>query len=269
MYVPTGTIDLSNTDAIQDNFKIAIVSPPGEGKSWLAASCATPEEPAFVWDFDGRRQSIAGKSNVHVKTIQDVNYPTLMPTSWQTYLTDIMGFENAKARGEEIPKWFIPDSATYMSEAALHYIMYNSPSLRREIRAGASITYVPKGFDTYKAEIAEVIGALQRLFCLGNVIMTFHIGAEKAPDSTQDNPKFTGKYTVTPPRYADLLALFNDQWRVKAIGPQQYEVQTQPSWDFVAKTTLNIDATTQPNIRQMLQAHMTKKSNKSLPKATA
>lgn len=253
-----GAQDMSTTSVLANNFKIAIVANPGEGKSWLAASCATKEEPAYVFDFDGRKQSIAGKPFVTAKTYQDVNYPQLMPTAWSSFLRDLMTMEIAFKKGELPYKWFIYDSATFGSSACLNNIMYHSPALRREINAAGTITYIPKSFDTYKAEMAEVVGAFQRLMVMGNLIVTYHMDAEKAADSTVESPKFTGKWSVTPPRYGDTLALFNDQWRIKAMGPGQYKVQTQPSYDFTAKNTMLLDVNEDPNIRGMLQKYMTK-----------
>lgn len=251
-----GAMNMAEVNAATSNFKIAIVANSGEGKSWLAASCATPEEPAFVFDWDARIQSIAGKPNVTAKTYQDVNFPAKMPMAWQTALTDLQAMEQAYLRKELPYKWFIYDSATYGSTACMNWIIYNTPSMRREIQAGGRTTYVPKSYDAYKAEVGEVVAFWSRLSAMGNLIVTFHMDAEKAPDSTQENPKFTGKFSVTPPRYGDLLALFNDQWRIKAMGPNNYKVQTAPDYTFIAKRTLSIADNEDPNIRQMLLKHL-------------
>jgi len=257
-----GAMEMSSVNPIAEKFKIAIVGEPGDGKSWLAASCATETEPAFHFDFDGRKQSIAGKQFVTSKTYTDVDYPTRMPLAWTEFLTDLMRMEEAKSRNDLPFKWFIFDSATYISVAALNNIMYNTPSLRRQVVAAGRTTYIPKSFDTYKAEMSEVIGALSRLMELGSVIMCFHLGFEKdVVNSTKEETKYTNQLAVTPPRYGDLLALFNDQWLVKAEGPGSYKVQTAPDWSgngfFKAKSTLRIDSSEKPNIREMLQKHMT------------
>lgn len=258
MSIIDGATDMGTASVLTDAFKIAIVGPSGSGKSWLAASCATKEEPAFHFDWDARKQSIAGKPFVDSKTYQDVNFPNRMPTAWVTAMTDLLKLEQAKQKGTNPYKWYIYDSATFGSIAAMNNILYNTPSMRREVKAAGTVTYVPGGFDAYKAEINDVLGFWQRLMCLGNLIVTFHEGKEKDDASTSDKQLFTGKYGVQPPRYQDLIALFNDTWRIKALGPGRYDVQTQPDALFTAKNTMLLDANEQPNIRAMMQKYMTK-----------
>lgn len=250
----SGVEDMSQASA-SDHIKLAIAGPPGSGKSWLAVSGASETEPVFCYDFDGRKQSIAGKKNVFVKTYQDVNYPNMMPMAWTNFLSDIQAMEVAKAKNDLQYKWLVPDSMTYMCQAAMNYLLYNDRGIRREIKSGLVTTYVPKSFDAYKAEQAEINGALSRLFCLGNVVCTFHTAPEKAPEHTAEAPKFTGKLTVDPPRAIDLLALFNEQWLIKALGPDSYEVQTKPDYFFLAKTALKINATEKPNLRDIIAKH--------------
>jgi hypothetical protein len=260
-FVIEGAVDMQTADSTGDRFKIAITGEPGSGKSWLAASCATIEEPAFHFDFDGRRQSIAGKPYITSKTYQDVDYPNRVPTAWSGALTDLMRMEQAYQDNKLPYKWFIADSATFMSVSCLNNIMYATPSLRRNIVAAGRTTYIPLSFDTYKAEMSEIIGFLSRLMAMGNVIMCFHLGNEKdLVNSTKTESKYTNNLAVIPPRYNDLLALFNDQWLISAKGPNQYEVTTKPNYVsggfWTGKTTLQIKETEQPDIRAMLQKHM-------------
>lgn len=250
----TGFEDMSEKDP-SEHILLAIIGGPGEGKSWLASSCVTEDEPALVWDFDGRAQSIAGKKYILVKTLKDINYPSVMPSAWSIFTNDLSNLEALKAMDKLKYKWFIYDSATYGSVAALNYVMYHNNSLRRQISAGAGVAYIPKSFDTYKAEMSEVIGAWGRLAELGNLIVVFHAGPERAPDYSPENQKFTGRVVVEPPRYVDTLALFNEQWRVKAIQDKLYEVQTRPNGEFTGKTALKIDLTETPNIRSILKKH--------------
>lgn len=260
-----GADDLGTASPLNDTYKIAIVGNPGDGKSWLMGTCATDAEKLFCFDFDGRKQSlktlpIEKRRNIMVKTYQDVDFPNRMPTAWTSAMQDLQKLETLHKQGKLPFKWFGYDSSTFGSIAILNYIMYNTPSMRREIKAAGRVTYVPAGFDTYKAEQPEVLGFWQRLLCMGNLIVTFHIGMEKSDDSNLEKQKYTGKYGVVPPRYNDYLALFNDQWRIKAKGPNQYEVQTQPTFDFTAKNTLLLDATEKADIRVMMQKYMTKTS---------
>lgn len=254
-----GAVDMETSDAISNGFKIAIIGEPGSGKSWLAASCASEEEKAFFFDFDGRKASIAGKKNVTAKTYYDYDFPNRMAEAWFQANNDLMQMEIAKERGELPYKWFIFDSNTYGAAAAMNHVMYNTPGMRRELNVAGRKTYIPKSFDAYKAEQAEVYGFWSRLMCLGNLIVIFHADAERAPDYTPENPKFTGKLTVSPPRYGDSLALFNDQWIIRAEGPNNYIVQTQPDYTFTAKNTLRLDNTETPDIRAMMQKYMTRK----------
>jgi hypothetical protein len=66
------------------------------------------------------------------------------------------------------------------------------------------------------AKTKIISNCLVRLFQLGSVIAVFHERPEEAPESTQENPKYTGKLLVEPPRYKNYLPLFNEQWRMKA-----------------------------------------------------
>jgi hypothetical protein len=258
MSIIDGATDMGTASVLTDTFKIAIVGPSGSGKSWLAASCASAEEPAFHFDWDARKQSIAGKPHVTSKTYQDVDFPNKMPTAWANFMVDLLKLEQAKQKGTNPYKWYIYDSATFGSIASMNNILYNTGSMRREVRAAGRVTYVPGGFDAYKAEMADVLGAWQRLLCLGNLIVTFHEGKEKDDASTSEKQVFTGKYGVQPPRYQDMVALFNDTWRIKALGPGRYEVQTQPDSLFTAKNTMLLDATETPDIRKMMAKYQVK-----------
>lgn len=242
-----------------DRIKLALCGDPGSGKSWLAVSGATQEEQAFNFDFDGRIGSIAGKKFVTGKTYIDVNFPALMPMAWINFQQDIMAMEMEAAKGTLQYKWLIPDSMTNMCRAAMNYILYNDRGMRRELKVGASVTFVPKSFDAYKAEQAEIYGMLQRLFCLGHVVCTFHTAPERAPEHTAENPKYTGKVTVDPPRAIDLLALFNEQWLMRPIDATNYEIQTKPDWKWVGKTALKIDATEKGTLTSLLTKHRSAK----------
>ena len=50
-------------------FKMALVGRPKSGKSWMA--CTMPGKK-YVFDFDSRKESIAGKPDVTVKTYKDI-----------------------------------------------------------------------------------------------------------------------------------------------------------------------------------------------------
>jgi hypothetical protein len=239
-----------------DHFKIAIIGEPGSGKSWLSVSGVSESEPALVWDFDTRAQSLAGKKYVDVLTRYDLDYPTKMPTVWQKFNEDLQELELMKERKELKYKWFIFDSATFGSEALLRHIMFHEASLRRVVNAAGKLTYIPKSFDTYKAELAEIIGAWQRLSCLGHLVVVFHVDQEKdKAKSTPEKAVYTDKLTVTPPRYADTLALFNEQWLVKATGADAYEVQMKPNYYFVGKTTLKVTETMKADLKEIIETH--------------
>jgi hypothetical protein len=246
-----GTVE-ATTFTSTDRLKLAIVGPPKSGKSRLAATC---EKPALLWDFDDRSESIAGTAGLHVKRMIDLT-PSA-PNAMNTLIADIGKLEYDKKQGKLEYKSFILDSMTFLSKAAMNYSMKENPAGRKDIVLGGNTFFIARGYDPYAGEDQALSNCLVRLFQLGSVIAVFHERAEEAPESTQENPKYTGKYLVEPNRYKNYLPAFNEQWRMKVVGGQ-YQVQTKPDGQFIAATCMNIDASEKPDIMEMIKKHKSK-----------
>ena len=82
--------------------KIAIVGRVKTGKSWLAATF--PGEKYF-FDFDNRKESVAGKPQVGIKTYQDTIQS--MPKALATMEQDVKMFEYNLKQGNPIPDVFV------------------------------------------------------------------------------------------------------------------------------------------------------------------
>src|SRR5258708_35939184 len=64
--------------------------------------------------------------------------------------------------------------------------------------------------------MSEVDNFVLRLLALPtDTIVVLHETEEKAPDSTPEKPKFTGRVDVYPPRYRMLLKYLPKGWPVK------------------------------------------------------
>ena len=95
-----------------------------------------------------------------------------------------------------------------------------------------------------------------RLSELGNVIAIFHEMDEKdAQASTKEQKAYTGRKTIQPQYLASLLSLFNDRFRVTIDYSGNRIVQTQPSSDFLAVTSMKLDATEKPNLADLIAKH--------------
>lgn len=231
--------------------RIACVGQSGIGKSWFAA---TAPEPWF-WDFDGRLNSLAGKS-ITGKTYYDTNL--LMPQAWTQFEADLSLFEQLKQQSKPIPKTFVCDSMQMMCQCAMNQILVlgaSNKNVCRKVSIGAATISVPGGFDAWEAEYQAVKSAISRMFALGNVICNFHEAAEEAPESTQEHPIFTGKLTVFPVRMKKLLPLFNEKWRLSNENGTRIVFTDIKDYKFNAATTLKLDSQEEPDIQKMFAKH--------------
>jgi hypothetical protein len=244
---------ISGTDLkVNERMRTAVIGPPGVGKSWLAATADKP----WINDFDGRLNSLAGKP-ISGKTYFDKDF--MQPTAWVEFENDLAAFE--KMAKDALPKTFVCDSMQMMCQAAMNQILVlgaNDKKICRKISAGQKVYYVAGGYDAWEAEFQAVKGAISRLFSLGNVICNFHESPEEAPGSTQENPIFTGKFTVFPVRMRKLLPLFNDKWRMSADNGNRVVYTDLKDYKFNSASTLLVDSIEQPNIQEMLKKHLTR-----------
>lgn len=245
-----------------DQLKLAIVGPPKTGKSRLAA---TGRKPVYVADFDDRAESLAGLPEVYVKTYFDAN--PLAGQAFANFLTDLNMFEYKFLQGAkpgiDIPKTISLDSMTYFINANLRYVMSQNSAGVKQLNLGGMKVNIPRGYDPYTGETSYTVNVIERIIAMEmDVIAVFHERPEETPDSTQENPKFTGKYSVHPPRAAGYLALFNELWHVKYENGK-YLVQVKPSYDFQAATCLSgLSDEEEPNIEKMIEKHMMAFQNK-------
>ncbi len=262
IWLPEATQNLENVNA-DDQLKIALVGPSKGGKSWVAATA--PKKPIFFIDWAGRLASVAGKPGVLGKTYSEHESLT-QHKAWQSMITDFQMFEYNKLQKKGIPGTLVFDDMDFMLNAADRFVMVNNPSekMRRVVKIDQTKSvYVPV-FDTYKAEMSLVSNILARAVELGvDVIAIFHERAEEAPDSTLENPKFTGKFTVHPPRCKELLPIFNDVWRIKPQDNGKYTVYTSPNYEFLGCKTIEVDSEEIPNIEEMIKKHYKNKEVKS------
>jgi hypothetical protein len=236
----------------EPKLKIAIVGEPKTGKSWLAS---TAPGPIFVADFDGRYESLRGKSGVFVKTYRDVN-PSV-PTALAALETDISMFEYNKSMGREIPTSYVLDSMTYMKTMCEHALIQQNKGFSRAVKIGPKTIDIAQGWDIINGNRGYMEYIIGRLSELGHVICVFHESDEKDnAASTKDTKAYTGRKTVQPQYLASILSLFNDVFRITIAYDGTRVVNVKPSSNFLASTSLLLkDAEQPPSIAKMLEEH--------------
>jgi len=240
----------------EDRLKIAIVGEPKVGKSWLAS---TAPQPARVFDFDDRAESLAGKPGLIIKqkpTMQDVE-------------TDLSIAKARKIKGLPNPKTWIFDSVTYMHRAMEEEIFRQAPDLARKLRVGASTTMLLRnGWDAINGVQRYIEYLIAEFSPLGNIIFVYHEKNEKdVVKSTAKETAYTGEITVDPQYLAKSLSLFNEVYRISINYQKKYEVQCRPAWDFKASTTMLLDDKEEPNITAMIAKHQMLRAKQATLKA--
>lgn len=249
----SGLVDLES----ESKYKIAIVGESGVGKSWLAF---TAPGSIYECDFDTRAESF--KEYVRVSKRTDMvakTYTDIIPGSPQAvaqFETDISMFEYLKQQGKAIPEWYILDSMSYLRAACEHELIKQHPSMARKVRLGVNTLNIPSHYDIVNGNRNYMEYIIGRVSELGNVIAIFHEMDEKdTPASTKEVKAYTGRKTIQPQYLASLLSLFNDRFRVTIDYSGNRIVQTQPSSDFLAVTSMKLDATEKPNLSDMIKKH--------------
>jgi len=257
-----------------DQQKIAIVGPQKSGKSRLAS---TGIKPILFGDLDGRKEAVSGIKGVYAITLQDPADSWIMPTVTEGCFDildvleknklDIHALDNKIPEGT-ILKTLVWDSATWLAKANLKAVLYANKGSVRELPIGSGrltsqqMFRVSKSYDGWMADVATTEKILLRSFALGvSVIMTFHEDAEETAQSTSEHKSFTGKKTIEPARYIQLLSLFNEVWHMESklsiSKPGAYEpvVRVMQAQDFNSATCLNLDPVEAPNIEAMILKH--------------
>lgn len=184
------------------------------------------------------------------------------------------------------------DSVQTISDSARNFVLFNAGAndgISRNFAIGGRVYRVPKSYAAWGSEIEMVTSAILQarafLHCRRcwnsvtydpatsktwhtdkskqldhtpepramNVICTLHEAPEEDPRSTDENPIYTGKIIVYPPRYHRLLVYFNEVWRVVRERGRIPAVTCDPDGRFTqAATALGIPSITTPDIAQVL-----------------
>jgi hypothetical protein len=252
-----GAVSATQIDPTTEYLRIAILGLPKSGKSWFAA---TAPGPVLHYDFDNRAVSLAGKPDVYVKTLVDLNQKS--PIVMKALEKDLSNFKYRKSKGMLIPKTFVFDTVTYLKGAIENECFAQDPGLARKIRVGVSTEILKgKSYDIISGVQGYMQYLVQEFGALGNLIVVFHERDQKDKDkSTKDETVYTGKVTVDPQYLENLLTLFNEVFRIQVKGgigatAPKYIVTCRPSYDVNAASTLLIDGEEPPNIVEMLAKH--------------
>lgn len=246
----TGLLDL---DA-ESKYKIAIVGESGAGKSWFAL---TAPGRIFAADFDGRGESLKEfvrrhkRTDIVCKSYIDLN--PAQPTAVSAFETDIAMFEYLKQQGKEIPEWFLLDSITFLKSACEHELIKQHPAMSRTVKLGANSVKIPQGYDIINGNKAYLEYLIGRLSELGNVIAVFHeIDEKDNTTSTKEQKTYTGRKTIQPQYLNSLLSIFNDRYRITIDYAGNRIAQVAPNNDFLAVTSMHLEATENPNLAEMI-----------------
>lgn len=260
-----------------DRFIAALVGREKSGKSRLAA---TARKPILFLDEDNRRESIAGIDGVYALSFRDAAWPK-SPTAISETLDVIGSLEKSLALCDieintndgavkpfkNVPpdvkvRTLVDDSITSMAQFAMGFALFSNKDLRREVNVGGKFqVHTPYSYDGWGVEMNIIQSIIMRQLAIPNldVIAILHEAEEEAKDSTDKNPRFTGKVTIFPARYARTLRYFNEVWRVVRTGqvPQVRIIPEDMSGGFLgASTSLPItqDVVNQvgPNIAAIL-----------------
>jgi hypothetical protein len=251
-----GCIDSSKVTNV-DRLKVAICGDPKTGKSSIIARSG--RKPILHYDFDDRKESIAGIDGVIIKTLFDKNDTT--PTAWASFESDIGTLEYLKEKNELPYKSLAVDSVTFLRKYAEHQFLKDSTASRAKYRIGSTEYLVPKDWDAVTGVQHMLETMFNRLFSLDiDIFATFHTRLEKDQNkSTQTNIVYKDSLTIDPPNLKMLLPKFNDQWRTFVDG-SQYMVQVKPDWQFNAASVLkNLGQNEVADISKMLEKHNGKK----------
>jgi hypothetical protein len=238
-----------------DRLKVALCGDTGTGKSCLIAR--TARKPLLHYDFDDRRESIAGMTEVIIKTLVDKNDET--PTAWNILESDIGTLEYLKSKNELPFKSLAFDSCTFLRKYAEHQFMHDcTSSSRNKFKVGMTNYIIPKDWDAVTGVQKMLDGILNRAFALDvDVYMTFHTRNEKDNvRSTKTDTVYKDNLTIDPPNLKVLLPKFNDKWRTFVDTDGKFKVQLHANWQFAAASVLkNIEDVEIADIQKLLEKH--------------
>lgn len=254
-----GAVATQDIDTTTSNKAIAIVGKSKSGKSWLAATGAEALGLTYFFDLDTRRDSIAGKPNVIVKTYAD--QVQSKPHAFKEMEADIERFKYNKLMNKPIPSVFVVDSISYLKrivENEFFEQMKNSKiQMFREVKLeGQNNTVrIPQGYDVINGVRDYALYLFAELRALGHLIAIFHERpiVDKTL-STAERTVYTGEIGIDPPFLNTLLTVFNDVWRITLDSSNNYKVYVKATANFTGCTSLQgLDMIENANIATMLQ----------------
>jgi AAA domain len=246
---------ITATDITQvDRMKVALCGDPKTGKSSVIAR--TARKPLLHYDFDDRKESIAGLEQVIIKTMFDKTDD--QPVAWGLFESDLGTLEYLKSKNELPFKSIAVDSITFLRKYAEHQLLKNATGITRaSLKVGSTNYLVPKDWDAVTGVQHMLETALCRLFALDvDIYVTFHTRPEKDQQkSTKLDPVYKDKLTVDPPNLKMLLPKFNDTW-LAYIKDGIYMLQLKPDFEFDASTVLKNTGTDEiADIQKLLEKH--------------
>jgi AAA domain len=245
----TQASNVTNTDRL----KVAICGEKKSGKSKLIAD--TARKPLLHYDFDDRRESIAGAKDTVIKTLIDPD--STIPQAWSILESDLASLEYAK-RNRNLPiKSLALDSATYLRQIAENQMMKDT-SLMRMAKIGLTRYQIAQGWDAINYVHKMLYQLLRRCFALDiDIYVVFHTRNEKdRVKSTKEETVYTDRLTVDPQNLDVLLPMFNETWRTFVDTDSNFRLQVKQDWRFNASTTLNVGengGVENPDIQALLE----------------
>ena len=240
---------ITNTDRL----KVAICGEKKSGKSKLIAD--TARKPLLHYDFDDRRESIAGAKDTIIKTLIDSD--SITPQAWGILESDLSSLEYAKRNGSLPLKSLALDSATYLRQIAENQMMKDTNMMRRA-KIGLTSYQIAQGWDAINYVHRMLYTLLRRLFALDiDIYVVFHTRNEKdRVKSTKEETFYTDRLTVDPQNLDVLLPMFNETWRTFVDLDGHFKLQVKQDFRFNAATALKIGqdmGIENPDIQALLQ----------------
>lgn len=244
----TQASSITNTDRL----KVAVCGEKKSGKSKLIAD--TARKPLLHYDFDDRRESIAGARETIVKTLVDSD--STQPQAWSVLESDLASLEYAKKNNNLPIKSLALDSATYLRQIAENQMMKDT-RMMRTAKIGLTNYQISQGWDAINYVHRMLYQILRRYFALDvDIYVVFHTRNEKDKvKSTKEETVYTDRLTVDPQNLDVLLPIFNETWRTFVDMDGHFKLQVRQDWRFNASTALNIGkegGIEEPDIQKLL-----------------
>lgn len=237
-----------------DRLHVAICGPPGSWKSYTIAN--TARKPLLHYDFDDRKESIAGTKDVTIKTIIDRTDSEHI--AWNKLENDVSVLEYLKEKGQLPFKSVALDSFTFLRQYAEHQFIYDCGDVKKaKFHVGNTDYIIPRGWDAVVGVQKMLQGVIRRLFALDlDVYAVFHTRNEKDQNkTTAEKTVYKDTLTIDPENLKMLLPMFNDKWRM-IYDNGAFRIQVKCNWEFSASTALKNMSETEPaDIQKMLEKH--------------